>query len=237
MKRLLLLAILVACKTSNGDDFPVEPGGPGPGGVGMMLDGPELDASDPDAMTTLTGRVCLVKDLRKLTTCEPMGAGNITVKLGTQTALTSATGAFTITKPGGSNLVWRASGAAIVSSVFAFGPTNVIPAIGVQDYLDLQGANGVVLVQGQGSIIARIVRNNVPQAGATARVPNVASKYDGGTPLVWTDLTTGAAGTAWIPGIAPGTPVVTTTPASGPATMESVLVEDQAITYVTIDLP
>jgi hypothetical protein len=237
MKRVLLLATLTACPTSSGDDFPVEPGGPGPGGIGMMRDAALVDAFDPDAMQTIAGRVCLVTDLRALSTCAPIGAGNITVTLGTRSATTSDSGAFTIVKPAGTNLVWRASGAGIVSSVVPFGPSTLIPAIGDVDYIDLQNANGVVVIGGEGSIVARIVRNTTAQANVVVGVSPVAAyapKYDGPTALAWREISTGAAGVAWIAGTELGTNVLTATPGPGPL---SVLVEDQAITYVTVELP
>jgi hypothetical protein len=239
MWRVLLLAV-VACKAGEGDDFPIEPGGPNPGGMGFMVDAAPIDAFVGDAQQSITGRVCLVADLRALGACAATGAGGITVTLGTRTATTLDSGAFTIMTPSGSNLVWRARGAQLVTSVMAFGPATTIPIIGDQAYLDLQGANSVVVIDGQGSIVARIVRNGVPVSGAvasTSPLAQYATKYDGVTASAWTELATSTAGTAWIAGAALGANVVTATPASGAAADETVLVEDQAITYVTIDLP
>ena len=239
MRRALVLAALVACQSSDGDGYPVEPGGPNPGGMGMVLDAAPIDAPAPDASAMLTGRVCVVSDLRGLA-CATSGADGILVTLGTKTAMTLANGAFTIATPSGSNLVWRASKAGFITSLMAFGPSSTIPMIGDQDYIDLQNANSVTLIAGEGSIVARIVRNNVAVADAVASVSPLAqfaTKYDGATPSAWTELATSAAGTVWIPGAVPGTNVVTATPASGTAAMETVLVEDQAITYATIDLP
>ena len=242
MSRAWLLVVLVACKSSDGDDgeFPVLPGG-GNGGAGTVLDaGLPPDTADPDAGTQLTGRVCLVSDLRALTTCAATGAGNITVTLGTRTATTMDDGRFTIATPVSTNLVWRASGAGIVSSVMAFGTTTSIPAIGIRDFNDLMNANSVVQQADEGAVVARIVRNGTPQTGATAASTPLAqfpTKYDGATPLAWTELATGAAGTAWLPGVPIGTATIAVTPASGTAADVDVRVEDQAITYVTIDLP
>ena len=240
MKRTLLLAMVAACQASNGDDFSVEPGGPG--GTGMRVDASLIDAFDPDALPVISGRVCLVRDLRAPTAgCAGSGADNITVTLGSRTAVTSADGSFSIMKPAGSNLVWRASRPGIiVTSVVPFGPDTTIPAIGVQDYLDLQGANSVVIVAGQGSIVTRIERNNTAQPGVTAAVSPTAAfatKYDGTTALAWTELATSTRGTVWLPGTELGTNTVTATPATGAPTTLNVLVEDQSITYVTIDLP
>ncbi|MDQ3341307.1 MAG: hypothetical protein M4D80_39640 [Myxococcota bacterium] len=239
MVRPLLLSILAACNPSDGGEFPVEPGGPNPGGMGKMLDAAPIDAAEPDASAELTGRVCLVSDLRGLA-CAATGAAGITVTLGTQTATTLANGSFTMMTPSGSNLVWRASRNDLITSVMAFGPSKTIPIIGDQDYIDLQNANSVTLVAGEGSIVARIVRNNVAVSGAVVAISPVAqfaAKYDGLTSSAWTELSTSAAGTVWIPGAGLGANVVTATPPSGTPAMEAVVVEDQAITYVTIDLP
>jgi len=239
MRRTLLLAILTACNSSDGGDYPVEPGGPNPSGTGKPLDAAPIDAADPDASAMLTARMCLVSDLRGLA-CAATGAAGITVTLGTQMATTLENGSFTMTTPSGSNLVWRASRLGVISTVMAFGPSKTIPIIGDQDYIDLQNANSVTLVPGEGSIVARIVRNNVAVSGAVATVAPIAqfaTKYDGPTSSAWTELATSTAGTTWIPGAQLGTNVVTATPTTGAAAMESVLVEDQAITYVTIDLP
>ena len=241
MRRVLLLAVLVvACKASSDDDFPVVPGGGGPGGTGTQPDAPAIDALDFDALQYLVGRVCLVTDLRALTTCAGTGAGGLTVTLGTQTTTTTDSGAFTMMKPSGTNLVWRVTGLNIIKSVMAFGPSNSIPTIDIADYVDLQNANSVTLAVGEGSIVARIVRNGVAQNGVVASVSPLAqfpTKYDGITAIAWTELATSTAGTAWIPGAALGTNAVTATPLTGTAATESVLVEDQAITYATIDLP
>jgi hypothetical protein len=240
MKRVWLLGLLVACKSSgDGDDFPIHPNGGGTSGEQLDATTP-IDAFDPDAGTQLTGRVCVVSDLRVLTACAATGAGNITVTLGTRSATTMDDGRFTIATPSGSNLVWRASGAAIVSSVVAFGPVHAIPAIGVEDFNDLMNANSVVLQADEGSIVARIVKAGMPQSGATAATIPAAqfpTKYDGPTATAWTELSTAAAGTAWVPGVPIGATTITATPASGTGASVDVRVEDQAITYVTIDLP
>ena len=239
MGRALLLVALAACQSSDTDGYPVEPSGPGPNGMGMQLDAAPIDAPEPDAPASLMGRVCVVADLRGLA-CAGSGAEGIVVTLGTQTATTLANGSFTIPTPAGSNLVWRASGQGFVTSLMAYGPSNTIPIVRDQDYIDLQNANSVTLIPGEGSIVARVVKNQVPVAGVVASVSPLAqfaTKYDGPTLAAWTELATSAAGTVWIPGAVLGANVVTATPPAGAPAMETVLVEDQAITYATIDLP
>lgn len=239
MWRVSMLALLVACRAGGGDDeFPIEPGGTP--GTGTMVDAAVVDAPDFDAMSMIAGRVCLIADLRALTACASTGAGGITVTLGASSAITSDSGEFTIAAPSGANLVWRASAGDLVTSVVPFGPSTLIPAIGVEDFNDLQNANGVLIVDGQGSIVARVVKGGLPQSDVVVDVAPLAqfpTRYDGLTPTAWTELATGPAGTAWIPGAALGTNIVTATPAAGAAASATVLVEDLAITYVTIALP
>src|SRR5690349_12972878 len=110
--RVLLVLALVGCQGAS-EQYPVDPGGPNPGGMGMMVDAASIDAPDPDAGNLLMGRVCLVTDVRGLN-CAGSGANGITVTLGTNSALTTANGSFSIVTPTGSNLVWRATGANVV---------------------------------------------------------------------------------------------------------------------------
>ena len=240
MWRLVVIVGLSACKQGMGDDFPVEPPGGTGGPVGQLDAATGGDGGGGDGGNTIAGRVCLITDLRFLDNCAASGAGNITVTLGTKTAMTTANGNFTIATPSGTNLVWRATGANVVKSVMAYGPSLLVPTIDVQVYTDLMNANSIVLQASQGSIVARIVKNGLPVANATASASPGAqfpTKYDGPTPSAWTELKTSTAGTAWIAGAQTGTVVVTAVPMTGANASESLRVEDQAITYATIDLP
>lgn len=233
------LLLLVACKEpSNNDGFPVQPGGPG--GSGEQLDASTLDAFDPDAGMQVSGRVCLVTDLRAPLTCAATGAAGITVTLGTRMATTAADGSFKIAAPSGTGLVWRTSASDLVTMLMPFGVSTTIPAITLDAWSDILASNGVMLVPGEGSIVARVVKGTSLQMGARAAstpAARFATLYDGPSALAWRDVSTGPAGTAWIPGAGVGANTLQITPASGSDAMQSVLVEDQAITYVTIDLP
>jgi hypothetical protein len=227
-----LLAVVAGCP-AEGDDFPINPGGGGgAGGNG----GRDAATDSDDSGTNLTGRVCLVSDLRRPTTgCSTTDAGDITVTLGTKLAITNADGTFTIETPSGSNLVWHASGTTIVTSAMPFAAEFVIPAITVDDYADLLISNGVLLTPGQGSIVARVVRGTVAVTGAIASVipaPAFAPFYDGSSSAVWDRDSTGQFGTIWITGAAGG---ATTMQVSNVSSTQ--IVEDQAITFGTIDLP
>jgi hypothetical protein len=234
-----MLALLVACKTGGGDDeFPVVPGGPG--GPGTMQDAAPPDMMSVEAGATIDGRICVVADLRNLNACADSGANGITVTLGGKTATTAADGSFTIDTPSATQLVWRASGANIVPSVMAFGPSTNIPAVGVQTYSDLLGANSVVLQNNQGSIVAKLLRNGAAVTGATmstSPIAQYATKYDGPTATAWTELRTAGAGIAWIPGAQLGTNTVTVAPMTGTGATAMLAVENGAITFATIALP
>jgi hypothetical protein len=135
------------------------------------------------------------------------GCGDLTVTLGTRLATTNADGTFTIETPSGSNLVWHASGAGIVTSAMPFAAELVIPAISIDDYSDLLISNGVLLAPGQGSIVARVVRGTAAVADAIASVnpaPQFPPFYDGSSATVWDRDSTGELGTIWITGAALG---------------------------------
>jgi hypothetical protein len=239
MWHVWMLGLLVACNSGGtGDDFPVLPGGPS--GPGTIVDATPPDMPPVEAGTTIDGRVCVLTDMRRFTTCLESGAGGITVRLGTKTAITALDGAFSIDRPSDSQLVWRASGDNIVSSVFAFGPTTSIPAVDLQTFNDILGANSVVLQNNQGSIVTRLVRNGLPVVGATvtdAPLAQFATKYDGPTVTAWTELKTGNQGVAWIAGAQVGDNTVTVSPMTGTGASTKLPVEDGAITFATIDLP
>src|SRR5512140_3019086 len=73
--KLAVLALLAACQSGGGDDYPTGPGGGGPivvggGGGGAGGDARTSDGGDSDAGVELTGRVCILKDLRQPTVCD-----------------------------------------------------------------------------------------------------------------------------------------------------------------------
>jgi len=243
--RLVALLVLAGCPAAQ-EDYPVGHGGYGPGSSsGGMRDsgtGDDDGGDGGDGGTTIAGRLCLVTDLRALTTCEPTGAGGVTITLGSQTATTADDGRFTITAPQGSGVTWHASGGPIVPSVMPFSAQTTIPAVTADTYNTFLQSNGVLLAQGQGSMFARIVRDAQPVTGTTVTTNPPAAEptfYDGDDSAVWDqDVNgTGAAGVAWLTGVPIGTAMLTVTPPGGPIRLESHRVEDLAITFPTIEIP
>lgn len=249
MKALLpLLVLAVGCK-SDDDAFPVLPGGNGNGGTSSPgdIDDAGVDTFDGQGLGEILARVCLVDDLRFLANCSPIGAGNITVTLGTKVATTENDGRFAIELPFGSNLVWRASGTGFVTSVVPFAPdsANQIPILTTTRYGELLQQNtGLAQVnEDQGSIVLRIIKGNVaaPDVTASSDPPAVnAPRYDGLDEEVWDQDRTGTQGLVWIAG-QPETPGVQRAeiriqPAVGNAVFVDHLIEDQAITFASVDL-
>jgi hypothetical protein len=231
--------VLIACQQTTGDDYPIGPGG-GPGGITPG----QIDAADDGAGTgdggVVNGRVCLVTDLRNLTSCANSGAGGLTVQLGSQTTSTADDGKFAIVAPAATMLVWSVSGGTIVPSLMGFGANATIPAVDATRYGDLLIANGVLLSPGQGSIVVRALQAGAPAVGAlvtASPVPQYATYYDGIDMNAWDQDATGAFGVAWLTGVAVGTPTVRISPAVGSAAMIPLGVADQAITYATVELP
>ena len=237
--RRLALALLAACQTEHPDN-PLEPGGPG-GGGSMVPPHGDAGTDGGDGGAGIAARVCLVKDLRfPASGCANTGADGITVTLGTRTATTDATGAFTIETPLGSNLTWHAARADLITSAVPFSGDLVIPAITADDYNTLLTDNGVLLSQGQGSLVLRIVEAGVLLAGAKATIAPVsqfATFYDTNDKTQWDQNATGPAGVAWITGEAAGAATVTITPPSGSAQQASFSVEDLGITFATVEFP
>lgn len=231
--------VLMACQSSGSDDsFPIVPGGddtvitPAP-------DGPPADGSG-DGSGTLTGRVCIVADLRNLTSCTTGDASGITVTLGTSTAITAIDGTFSIPPTSGSNLVWTVSAVGFVPSVVPLGIVHLLPVVTVDRYNEMLLDNGVVLGAGQGSLFTRVVRNDAPAVGVTATVDppsQYGPLYDSANAIVWDLDATGATAVIWIPDVLQGSTTLTLMPPAATPLPVSVLVAEGAITFATVGIP
>jgi len=250
MNRALVLLLVAACQTETGDDsFTISPGGGNgtPGTGGGVRDG-GTDADDGDAGTVITGRVCLLgTDLRALSTCAATGADKITVTLGSKSTTTTADGSFTIEASLGTPVVWHAfdspptpPGTNFVTSVIPFSSSNVIPILTTTNYINFQSLNGVLAQQNEGAIVVRVVKANAPLVGATVTVAPVSrdgSFYDGILATPWDRDQTGALGLVWIHGAAVGNNIIKVIQLGLPNFLSTHVVEDQAITFGTIEVP
>ena len=238
MNRILWLALaLAACKSST-DNLPIGIGGGGMGGGGGGHDAP-VDTSAIDG-GPVAGRVCLVTDPRDLVSCAATGAGGFTVTLGAATATTGDDGTFTII-PSGSGLVWHVTGSNIVKSVMPYTAGSAqVPAMTTTMYTNVEADTGAIIQVSQGSIFARIVMAGVPLVGATASATgqNLNTYYDGTTVSAWRTTSTGAFGTAFLPGISIGTATVAVVPSGGTTkTLTGIPIEDQALTFLAVSIP
>ncbi|MBA3461139.1 MAG: hypothetical protein H0T46_14335, partial [Deltaproteobacteria bacterium] len=206
MRILWSLLLLAGCKSA--DDYPPlgGGGGGGGGGFGTMVDAPGADTGGGDG-TMVTGRVCLIADLRTPNACAATGAANITVQLGTETTMTADDGMFSVMASGGTNLVWRVSGSGLVSSTVPRSTSNNLPIITADLYNDILGANGVILNSGEGSLVLYASQGGAPLMGAAVTVAPAATYLpmrDTGDPLTWVQGGTGGAGVSWTPGVTVG---------------------------------
>lgn len=250
MTRLAVLALAVlaaGCPSSDIDDYPIGGGGGGGGGPS----GPGRDASTGDAsgdgQALISGRVCVVNDLRRLlnalpTDCRTTGANGLSVVLGDSAPATTAQdGTFAVPAQQGTNVAWAITGATVVRSVVPGSPgaAPLLPAISDLRYMDLLNQNSVLIDQSEGSIVARIIRGGLPVMGATAQVvggESLQTLYDSNNPEVWGVSATGALGVAWLPDNAVGPRTLRVT--SGTLNLSvPVTIFDQSITFVTIALP
>jgi hypothetical protein len=238
MRALALLMLLTACQGSGDDDYRIIPGGDDTIIVPLPDASPEPDAPG-DGGAMIEGRVCVLRDARDLSSCEPSGVSGLEVTLGDQSATTGADGTFLIATPTGTDLVWHVTGTNLVTSVMPFTPTPTIPAISVTGYGTLMLDNGVVLDTEQGSIFARVVSADAPLAGATVSSdpsPAFGPFYDGTDEAAWDQDATGDFGVAWLPGVT-GAATVTVTPPEGATVEATAPVEAGAITFVTVAVP
>jgi hypothetical protein len=237
MRHAWILIALAACKQGTGDDYPINPGGDDIGDFHPPIDASSSDQSLGDGSAMLTGRVCLLADLRAPNACANTGAGNITVQLGTVTTLTADDGMFSLIPPSGTNLTWRAGAADLVTSVVPLSASNILPIITADSYDDLLTTNGVILNSGQGSVVL-FVRDAVGAlSGAAVALAPTATylpKHDTANKSVWVDGNTGPAGVSWTAGANAGAVNVTVTPPSGTAQQFTLPIADGAITYTTV---
>jgi hypothetical protein len=236
MKRLLLVVGLVACGNS-GDDFPITPGGNGPGGTHPGRDA-AVDSGDGGG-ATITGRVCVVSDPRALT-CAMTGAGNLLVTLGLNTALTADDGTFQIQSTAATDARWTVTGDTIVQTVEPFTADLVIPAVLADPFAEQRTANALGFTGGAGDVFVRVVQNSTPVAGATAIASDqmFPSLYDPASGGQWATDVTGVLGLAWLPGVPIDTQTVTVQPpaAAAPITISNVPIIEGALTFVTADV-
>ncbi len=231
--------ISVGCGGGAGDDYAVVPGNGGPsGGSGMK----PIDAALDSSGQQLSGTVCLRTDPRDPASCATTGAGDIMVKLGTATATTADTGAFTIDAPTGSSPVWTLTGTSIYPSIVPYSANYHVPAITVARYDQLRGDNGVVQIVDQTSVVfAQVVHGAVAEDQVTATVtpvPVTALYYDGTSATLWDQDMTDAHGMIWVPEVdlstGATTASMTVTKAGTPTTFAGIPLVNQAITFVTI---
>ncbi|MGE0548464.1 MAG: hypothetical protein AB7O24_32770 [Kofleriaceae bacterium] len=237
--RAWLLIVVVGCSNGGDNDYKIDHGGGG-GVIGGDGDDSASDAGVDSAADGITGRVCLVTDLRTLSPCANTGVADLLVQLGTKTTTTNDDGSFTIPTPSGSNLLWRVTGANLAPSAMPFSTSKTIPAINADVYDDLLLSNGLILSGDQGSLMVRVTRDNTAVVGATATASPesaYAPYYDSNVATVWDQDETGSYGVAWIVGAEPGTTTITVTPDLGTAGMIELPVETGGITFGALALP
>ena len=232
-RRLAVLALLLAgCNQADDEMFPIQPGGTGGTGGSLRVDA-AVDASG-DGGTTITGRVCLlVEQVHTLGNCAATGAGDLTVALGTETAMTTDTGSFTIDRPANTtNLLWTVTGQAITPSVMRFGTSTLLFAIDAAKYQQMLSA--VQVTSEGGGVMMRISRADAPVAGATvATNPQVAPiLYDGLDDVTWETTATGGNGVVWLPSVPVGDVDLTITAGTTQTPVADVPVLANAVTFV-----
>lgn len=235
MRLAVVAVLLIGCQKF--EDF--QPLGSGGGGGVSGRPDAVSDSETDGPMAVVTGRVCVVQDLRKLTACDATNADDIGVDIGTAHANTGPDGTFMIDLPAGTGLTWKVAHPDYITAISQFGTSLTLNTIRATNFADLLSDNGVILTSGQSSsvVVQVLGRNSAPLVGATAVTSPVAqfqTRYDGSSAAIWDQDSTGAFGVAWLPGTTGTSTALTVTPPTGsPVTLTLPLVPD-AITFATI---
>lgn len=255
MKRAALTLVLAACSSSSNDFPPLSeggaPGGTSSGGSGGTVRDAGIGDGGTDGGVAISGRVCLVQDLRAPTSmCDSTKAGGFTVTLGTAhaidagttavvgTATTNPDGSFTMVAPLGPGLIWHVTSLKLATSVMDYGTENTIPAMLSDPYNELLLRNAGQLTDvDHGAVVLRVVRGLTPVAGLSATVgpPGVGdTQYDSTNSMtIWNQNATQTAGMVWIPNAQVGVATITLTAMDSTTNLMTTTVESQAITFVT----
>jgi hypothetical protein len=237
----ICVLLAVACSPAS-TDYPVGvgPGGGGGGGGGHADSG--VGSGSGSGSGSITGRVCLLTDVRDFSSCATTGADGITVALSGVAAVTTiADGTFVIERPSGSDPVWSLTGTAIVPSTIGFGASTTIPAISTDAFTTLADNNGVVVDPAQGSILGEILAGSDAAVLATVTTTSPGEYptfYSSATDTFdWPGTLTDTFGTFWMAGMTPGSAAMTFMADGGlPETGPTLSVGSGSVTFVTFGL-
>lgn len=248
----LVGVVLFAACSSKSDDYMV--GGGGGGGGGGSIDAPttpkdaptKLDAGVPDGIVfpdaaRVPGRVCKLKDPRKLRDCADTGADGYTVRLGASApVLTTADGSFVIDSPTGTNPEWVVLGDDIVTSHRPFGDYQ-IPVMPKTMFTSMLTTNSISPIPGEGTIMAEVLKDAIGHPNCVATTTPVSPDgelYDTGSEFLWGRGATGGFGAIFVPGVveSPMASIKVTPPTPEAAVTVPVAVYDGAITFVTVPI-
>jgi hypothetical protein len=194
----VLLGGVLAAAGCTGSDLEGYPLAAGTGGT----PGPHAPGA------SVRGRVCVAIDLRDFGTCASGGAGGLVVALGGAAAITAADGAFELPTPiAGGTVDLLVTGPGVIPTFNPFDPsrTPVVTAIDADVFARELSSTGVLLPDGTGSILGRVVIAASPASGiAVTSVPAApfGPFYDGLD--AFTLDRTGARGVFFVPGLVTG---------------------------------
>lgn len=239
MRLAVVALLLIGCREPK--DFDPLGGGGGSGMTGVPDAPPDTELDAPTGANLVTGRVCVVQDLRKLTLCDATNADDIAVEIGTAQVITATVnGTFMIDLPAGTGLTWKVSHPDFMTAISQLGTSFTLNTIRISEFSNLLSDNGVILTGGQSSsvVVQVLDTNDAPVVGATAVTSPAAqfqTRYDGNSATTWDQDATGAFGVAWLPGTTGTSTQLTVTPPGGGSsvTLTLPLVPD-TITFATV---
>lgn len=244
--RSCLLLVMVGCAAEEDPWVVRPPGGGGGGGGGVPVDAPPVIDADPDAISSMMGRLCPVTDPRDPFIC-PIAdtfSNTLVERLGTAASTTAAPdGTFTLDLPFGSVVrsgVGDASYATSIVTIELDQPAvRRVPIMTRTVYTGMIAAMDATVAPGNGWVLIQLLDAvGRPVAGATFDVAKALQGpfYEGNATTAWVQGgSTGVGGIAAIVDIPTGPYLVTG--ASGTETISrSVMIHADAVTFLRVRL-
>lgn len=230
----------VGCTDGDLDEYPVVPGA-----------GSAAGPAEPGGV--LRARVCVAGDLRRFGDCAPSGAGGLAVSVDGRSTVTEADGSFELGLPesalgeGGADVMITGPGVFPTFTPLSAvrggggGGAALVAAIDADVYARELSTNGVLLPDGSGAILGRVLGGEGPATGigvTSAPASPFGPFYDGVD--AFTLDSTGARGVFFVPGLAAGAANLTFRDAAGAneTLVNGVMVRNGGITILdSVALP
>lgn len=207
-----LVTISGCAGNSDGDDYPMRPGGGGIGGGGGSGRDAGVDGPTGDGAQAI-GRVCLISDLRFRTPCAgSLGGATVRVQRGNVMITPNADGTFTLPPSSTVGDRWLVTGTGMVTSVVPFIPNAKVelPLVAQTTWDALRTGSNIQPSPGSGALhilSLKLTGVTKPNVTVTADPAGLSVPfYAGGSANIWSNMP-GAQAASIVPNLTADQPV------------------------------